>query len=738
MAELTLRLLGYVSLKSAALTRHESAGGTTILCEGASFVWGVGGRSFPEQLQERLQKAGPGRAFRVINKGVPGTNSAQMLATLPAHLKQYRPDALIILTGYNNTWNNAAAAVPTTEYPAFGERLWGWSYIYRLGRLLYKGRERTYKSPDSECALNNESWVYRQINADELAEAGPSINKTAAPECAEAWSPEKLTTQQKNKLSSIYKNKTNLLLKSGKAGEALCAAKAAFELAPYDADAAARLARLYSKFSLHEKALRTLKATEGYAASTALAPAYGEYYHANGDYALSAEYYSKALKTPQAASAFNYAGMIAAMTAAGQRRQAMSEVKKAEAIFPDSHELATLKLRLHAELRQYDQAAQLFDALKEKHRFQAYASYFGTMLRLGEYARAEKAASAPAQTPDVEPLLYLARTYSGAGMPSREEKMLRLALERSPENAEALVMLGNLKEAECEPGEAEALYGKAQASAPKYWGGYYAAGTLNLKRGNFKKAAELMGKALDCNPPDTLDPDLLGYYYREEQYTPQAGQPRAIGIIYPEESVPMLTPLAKTLLSRARAYAFGGETAKARTDYILVLEKEPASDRFHELAGLYKNQNEREGLLSLENRIPGIRTNPQYIAFKCSLRPDQSCLSQVKESGDGLKRDLSQAVMLARKAGVKAIILSSYPEHSPEPIAQAAQNAGAFYADIETAFRSVFRTRADYIARDNTHCNTAGYSEMAEVYAGLLAEPLGLKSEGRPPFGGRP
>jgi lysophospholipase L1-like esterase len=99
-AEAGLRLAG------AALQSPEPAddGALTVLCEGDSFTYGVGGSAFPDQLEELLDADGD--RWRVVNKGIPGYTSRHIVERLAADFETYKPDVLIVTTGENNRWNS--------------------------------------------------------------------------------------------------------------------------------------------------------------------------------------------------------------------------------------------------------------------------------------------------------------------------------------------------------------------------------------------------------------------------------------------------------------------------------------------------------------------------------------------------------------------------------------------------------------------------------------------------------
>ena len=105
LLEALVRLAGFAASR-AAHVKPDAPGSSprTVLCIGDSFVWGVGGVSFPVQLQDILRERHGAGAFKVINAGRAGTNSSYVVSQLPKALGQYKPDVVIILTGVSNLW----------------------------------------------------------------------------------------------------------------------------------------------------------------------------------------------------------------------------------------------------------------------------------------------------------------------------------------------------------------------------------------------------------------------------------------------------------------------------------------------------------------------------------------------------------------------------------------------------------------------------------------------------------
>lgn len=81
-----------------------------ILCIGDSSTYGVGASdvnkfSYPSQLQKILNEKVPNRKFDVVNLGIPGINSSQVLNRFRNYLSKYNPDLVIVMIGINDPWN---------------------------------------------------------------------------------------------------------------------------------------------------------------------------------------------------------------------------------------------------------------------------------------------------------------------------------------------------------------------------------------------------------------------------------------------------------------------------------------------------------------------------------------------------------------------------------------------------------------------------------------------------------
>jgi lysophospholipase L1-like esterase len=106
-------------LRSAALLVSpravpEPGGRQTILTLGDSHTYGVffeAEESYPGRLAALLEDRSPG-GYRVINRGLPGTNSSELVSRLPGWLDEFAPSQVVVCVGANNVWNRSGAEGP--------------------------------------------------------------------------------------------------------------------------------------------------------------------------------------------------------------------------------------------------------------------------------------------------------------------------------------------------------------------------------------------------------------------------------------------------------------------------------------------------------------------------------------------------------------------------------------------------------------------------------------------------
>lgn len=103
--ELSLAVLAYFYQPvEVAIPNSNVKNEFRILCLGESTTaWGYG-NSYPKFLERKLQAKLPHFKINVINAGVSGTNTSQILDNLPHNLDLYRPHLVLTMMGINDKW----------------------------------------------------------------------------------------------------------------------------------------------------------------------------------------------------------------------------------------------------------------------------------------------------------------------------------------------------------------------------------------------------------------------------------------------------------------------------------------------------------------------------------------------------------------------------------------------------------------------------------------------------------
>jgi len=138
--ELGLRIGGFVFLSLQEYRNRiaiQKKGAYRIMCLGESTTALGGNNSYPNQLEEILNKRDIGIKFSVINKGVPGGNSVGILSELEHNLNKYNPDMVITMMGIND----GRDAITYEYIPIRKITLFLRSFrIYKLAKLLMEVR----------------------------------------------------------------------------------------------------------------------------------------------------------------------------------------------------------------------------------------------------------------------------------------------------------------------------------------------------------------------------------------------------------------------------------------------------------------------------------------------------------------------------------------------------------------------------------------------------------------------
>ncbi len=161
LLEGALRVAGLVSSREGAVAG--AGGGTTVvLCIGDSHTWG-NGEGIPARLAERLAERSA--EYRVINLGVPGTNTAQHRKRFESYLDRFDPSLIVFWGGLNNVWNRTESETWTTEAGA-GE-VSTWRALVDEIRILRFLRVWRHQSELNEILADGSSYVVPEISGEE-------------------------------------------------------------------------------------------------------------------------------------------------------------------------------------------------------------------------------------------------------------------------------------------------------------------------------------------------------------------------------------------------------------------------------------------------------------------------------------------------------------------------------------------------------------------------------------------
>jgi tetratricopeptide (TPR) repeat protein len=109
LLEVALRIVGMIHFREVTARKGEvRKGDYTILCMGDSFTFGIGaseGGDYPRQLERLLNSKIRNRRFVVVNRGVGGYNTSQILNNFPAWVDEIKPDLIVVMAGGANAWN---------------------------------------------------------------------------------------------------------------------------------------------------------------------------------------------------------------------------------------------------------------------------------------------------------------------------------------------------------------------------------------------------------------------------------------------------------------------------------------------------------------------------------------------------------------------------------------------------------------------------------------------------------
>ena len=143
------------------------AGDRVVLCVGDSHTYGAPlprEDTYPSQLQERLAQLSPDARWKVVNRGIPGMNSAQVAALLEGWLRSDRPRIVVVWIGANDWWNrdDPAGLRSGGRRPAWRALLED-SRVYRLYSTFAAERALgDWDSAAGEVVERSNRWLYTE------------------------------------------------------------------------------------------------------------------------------------------------------------------------------------------------------------------------------------------------------------------------------------------------------------------------------------------------------------------------------------------------------------------------------------------------------------------------------------------------------------------------------------------------------------------------------------------------
>ena len=184
LVEILLQLTGLVITLHLEGTPGKGEG-IPILCVGDSHTYGLGVLSpltYPSRLHA-LMNAGLERdRYQVISRAVPGRNSASLRERLPGYLKQFRPALVLILAGYNNSWNSAdsrhwveGGPEGGAQVDAFFSRL----KLVKLVRLILLNRSHGHSAGGDAIRITTDGDRFFVVEGGEKRPINPGGNSTS-------------------------------------------------------------------------------------------------------------------------------------------------------------------------------------------------------------------------------------------------------------------------------------------------------------------------------------------------------------------------------------------------------------------------------------------------------------------------------------------------------------------------------------------------------------------------------
>ncbi|NLO90869.1 MAG: hypothetical protein GX410_02590 [Elusimicrobia bacterium] len=634
-------------------------GSRTVLCVGDSFVWGVGGKSFPEQLGEKLASDG-GVPYEVVNAGAAGYNSAQVLGQLPGLLARYRPAFVIALVGANNSWNTLGSS-----------SCWFWQGIlsraaaYRFFAYLFSNPPALAQGRQFVCSLPSEP--------DRLPLAAAVAAASPLPPCRHVQSPSR-------ELSGLYARQSSLFSEYGDFGRAVRSGEAAVCADSSSPEAAAALARAELGAGNPNKALEALAPVSPDTAKGEVLLAYGDCMAALKEHDKAVEFFKRSIAEGGGHSG-KWKRLAFSYWKSGRYSQAAAACRQGLALYPGSGELLGLLMQVEVWGGRGSAAWKLLNrSLDEGWAETGIMEFFGTLMATGDYSQARSLAD---------------RLFKLRGE-RRQYAFLGEALVLSGRYAAALDALGKAPPdcgAYCSLSRAQAYAGLGRdkeaaaeyAGAEEDWHALLGLAALQGCGGDYEEALVLCDKAFKLSGGDVRAVIQRARLLSARGSASAAFEQYVLAV--------RLAPYSRQLVREALSCGM----PRAAQKLAEAVPQVRANRAFSEAAS-----NARD--------TDSVDTETDVLVRRAN--------SEIQK---GLGRDIQRIAALCRERGAR-LIVSSYPEWEFPSAKEAALAGGAQYMDFTGLFASGFPSRSAYISYDNSHCNTFGYGVMASEFAAKIRE----------------
>lgn len=546
LLELLLRVLG-LFFHTGKLSAGPD-GRIVALCEGDSFVRGIGGRPFPDQLEELLNSAGTGRVFRVVNGGVNGSNSSAMLARLPGELDSLKPSVLLLLAGGSNHWNTLGARSTSRT-----ESLLMHSSVYRFAKLALLKSHIASPASQSRVSVCRPERSARGYDDTARQRAKPWFSLPALKQPSGS-----------GRLPGYYLETAAIYRNAGDLASALALAKAASIGKGLSAASEAELAWIYEAGGDFENATKAASSAASEDKSLGWLEPVMLARRAvwRGEYPVAAQRYEEAVASGAPGDDV-LAGLCRAYAESGKfdKSGALCSSRK------PAGELLQACVEASALSGDYSGAYSRIehDSGREAGLWRVFASL---LLKKKEYAKAREYAGK-----DVNRNLALAELFYNA----YEQELAQACLETAAEGvgempARYYLLKGDIAQSSCDYKTAGEQYSRALALRPDYWGAYYAIGDMRARRGDYRQALALLGKAAALAPSEAR-------IYRQS------------GRVFS---------------------ALGEQGHSADEYFKALALEPFSEDLLREAWSAYSGAGRQREFFSLPDKIPGIRFNPEF------------------------------------------------------------------------------------------------------------------------------